>query len=126
MPRFFAITLDDFQRMFDDAFDDLLIERWRLGKAAAEFEHAIVRDDGDRYQVSIPLRGADPAGVQVEVSERRLTVRIADETSGERGGVFSLSEPVDPNAVEAKAGKGTLLIVLPKRPRMRRVRIEQT
>ncbi len=122
MAKFLAIRLDDFQRVFDQLFDDLLIERWRLAETAGASEHAIVRDYGDRYEVRIALGGADPADVQIEVGEQRLTVRVP-EAAGVQGGVFSFSAPVDRDAVTAKAFEGTLTIVLPKKPRLRRVRL---
>ena len=127
MAKFFAIKLNDFQRAFDELFDDLLIGRWRDPSGAiGESENTIVRDYGDRYEVRIALGDADLASVDVEIGERRLTVRIPSEMSGVREGSFSFSEPVQRDAVTAKASGGTLAIVLPKMPRTRRVRVGQS
>lgn len=123
MPKFFAVTLDNFQRAVDELFDDLLIERWRLSEAAGGSEHAIVRDLGDRYEVRIALGDADPDEVDVAVSERRLTVRIPNQACGVSESSFSFSEPVARDAVSARAVEGTLAIMLPKKGGMRRVRV---
>jgi HSP20 family molecular chaperone IbpA len=123
--RFFAGGPADFERLFDELFDDLLIGRWRQGRVAAESEHAVVHDYPDRYEVLIALGAADPGAVEVEVSERRLTVRIPDGPAGMNEGSFSFSEAVQRDAVRAKAREGVLAIVLPKLRRVRRVPLEQ-
>jgi len=124
VPKFFKP--DDFQRAFDELFDDLLVERWRVVRATGGSENTIVLDHGDRYEVRIALGDADCSKVEVEVSERRLTVRVPSESRGVSEGSFSFSEPVEREAVTAKASGGTLAIVLPKMRRTRRVQVGQT
>jgi HSP20 family molecular chaperone IbpA len=119
--RPFAITLEEFGRAVDELFDDLVLGPWRLA-GEAEAEHAIVRDFGDRYEVRIAIGEADPARVEVEVSERRLTVRIPDGVCGVSEGAFSFSEPIDSDAVTAKVSDATLVVVLPKKGVRHRVR----
>ncbi len=123
--RFFATTLDEFQRAFDELFDDLLIQRWRVSGAIGESEHAIVHDHADRYEVLIAIGDANPGDIDIEVSDRRLTVRVPGEPTGVAQ-AFSFSDPVQSDAVSAKAAQGTLAIVLPKTPRTRRVRVGQS
>jgi HSP20 family molecular chaperone IbpA len=124
--KLFAATLDEFGRTFDELFDDLLIQRWRLTPIVTESEHAIVRDYDDHYEVMFAAGGIDPDAVEIEVGERRLTVRIANEASGTRERSFSFAESVEREAVTAKAAGETLLIVLPKIRRARRVRVAQS
>jgi len=122
-PKLFTSTLDDFSRAFDELFDDML-QRWRMAQGAGAPTHAIVRDYRDRYEVLIALGGVDPDKLDIRVGERTLTVRVPDDVSALCEGSFAFSEPLQHNAVTAKATGGTLTIVLPKLARSRRVRVE--
>src|ERR1022692_1919830 len=65
----------DFQRAFDEFFDEMLIDRWKRGTPAPEFERAQVIDHRDRYEVRVAAVGVDPAKIEAEVSGQRLAVR---------------------------------------------------
>jgi len=119
----FSFTLDDFSRTFDELFDGML-QRWRMAHAAGESEHAIVRDHGDHYEVLIALGGVDPDQVDIQVSERSLTVRVPADASALCEGSFAFSEPLRREAVTARVADGMLEITLPKLARSRRVRVE--
>ncbi|MFI5352259.1 MAG: Hsp20/alpha crystallin family protein [Candidatus Binatales bacterium] len=119
----FASTLVDFTRAFDELFDDML-DRWRMAQGAGEPRHAIVRDYGDRYEVLIALGGVDPDKLDIQISGRTLTVRVPGDMAALCEGSFAFAEPLQHEAVTAKATGGTLAIVLPKLARSRRVRVE--
>src|SRR5438128_704401 len=66
---------DDFARVFDSLFDDLLISRWRAA-GPAEHSDAQVTDLGDRYEVRMARLHAAPDQLEIEATDRRLIVRI--------------------------------------------------
>jgi HSP20 family molecular chaperone IbpA len=125
MPKFYTITLDDFQRAFDELFDDLLIGPWRLAQAVAQPGNALVHDLGDRYEVHVALGDANPNDVEVEVSERTLKVRVPGESGSFSESSFSFPEPVQHDTVTANASAGDLAITLPKSRTTRRVRVQK-
>ncbi|MFZ0888713.1 MAG: Hsp20/alpha crystallin family protein [Candidatus Binataceae bacterium] len=126
MAKFFAPTLRDFERVFDELFDDLLIEPWRAAPdIPGEFGLAPILDHGDCYEVRIEVGDADPSQIEVEVSERRLWVRVREGTSL-RQLSFSLPDLVDRDKVSTRMIDKTLSVMLPKRPKVRRVRLEES
>ena len=72
----------------------------------------------------IALGGVDPDKLDIQVSGRTLTVRVPGDMSALCEGSFAFAEPLQHEAVTAKATGGTLAIVLPKLARSRRVRVE--
>ena len=111
--RGFGIT--DFDKAFDEFFDELLIDRWQCGTPAGEFEHADVIDNQDNYQVRVAAAGIDPAQLQVEVLGQRLAVRVPVKLGGLLESRFSFAESIDGEASTAKWSDGTLTITLPKK-----------
>jgi HSP20 family molecular chaperone IbpA len=109
---------DQFQRSFDEVFDDLL-SRWGC-RAAGQFEHADVIDNPDRYEIRLHAAGLDPSTVEVHTQGQRVTVS-APSASGERLETsFSFPQPIDAEAATARWSGDTLTIVLPKH-KLRRV-----
>jgi len=106
-----AIVLGDLERAVDDLFEDLLLSRWR----APLLERAPVVDHGAHYEVRIQAAGADPRLIEIEVNERRLTVRIPD-IARPIDHSFELPQTVDAAAVTARWIRYVLEIKLPKKP----------
>ncbi|HVC45137.1 MAG TPA: Hsp20/alpha crystallin family protein [Candidatus Binataceae bacterium] len=111
----------DFTRAVDELFDDLLIARWREPRTRAGHGASVI-DRGTDYAVQLAVVGHDPNAVEIEVSERRLIVRIPGPTGfAERS--FDFAHPIECDGVSARWRDGALLIVLPKKPG-RRVAVE--
>jgi len=81
-----------------------------------------VVDRGGHYEVRVAAAVADPRRMEVEVSERRLHVRIP-EAASPVDRVFELAYAVDPAGVTARWTRGVLEIRLPKK-RGRKIKIE--
>lgn len=105
----------DFERAFDEFFDELLIDRWKCGTPALEFERAQVIEHRDRYEVRFAAVGVDPAKIHAEVSGQRLAVHVPDQRGGTLDSSFAFSEAIDGEASTAKWSEGTLVIILPKK-----------
>jgi HSP20 family molecular chaperone IbpA len=105
----------DFQRAFDEFFDEMLIDRWKCGTPAGGFEHAQVIDHPDRYEVRVAAVGVDPAKIHAEVSGQRLAVRMPDQLGAMHESSFAFSDSIDGEASIAKWSEGTLFITLPKK-----------
>lgn len=112
-----GIAFGDFERAVDQLFEDLLLSRWRH-----DFEYAPVVDHGGYYEVRIAAADADPDRTEVEVTERRLHVRI-EGVARSVDQSFELAHPVEASGVTARLTRGVLEILLPKK-RVHRVRIE--
>jgi HSP20 family molecular chaperone IbpA len=113
----------EFERLCDQLFDEHLISPWRTHKRAAQpYRHALMLDHGAHYEIRIATAAADARSIEIEVSERRLSVRIPGPI-GVAESVFDFASPVDCDAVSARLSEGTLRIVLPKKPG-RRVEIK--
>lgn len=126
MAKSIALTARDFERVFDELFDDLLIEPWRRAPdIPGEFGLAPILDHGDRYEVRIEVGDVDLSKIEVEVSERRLWVRVRQGTSLLQR-AFSFPDLVERDKVSARMKDKTLSVMLPKRPKVRRVRLEQS
>ncbi|MGA7871401.1 MAG: Hsp20/alpha crystallin family protein [Candidatus Binatus sp.] len=104
----------DFERVFDEFFDEMLIAPWKCGMPTADFERAQVIEHPDRYEVRIAAVGVDPAKIQAEVSGQRLAVRVTDKLGGALESSFAFSDSIDGEASTAKLSEGTLVIILPK------------
>jgi HSP20 family molecular chaperone IbpA len=105
----------DFERAFNEFFDELLIDRWKCGTPAVEFERTQVVDRDDRYEVRVAAVGVDPAKIQAEVSGQRLAVRVPDKLGGTLERSFAFSDSIDGEASTAKWSEGTLVITVPKK-----------
>ena len=105
----------DFERAFDEFFDEMLIDRWKGGGTSSlEFERAQVIDHRDRYEVRVAAVGVDPAKITAEVSGQRLAVHVPDKLGGTLESSFAFSDSIDGDASTAKWSEGTLVITLPK------------
>ena len=105
----------DFERAFDEFFDEMLIDRWKGGSPGLEFERAQVIDLRDRYEVRVSAVGVYPAKIQAEVSGQRLAVRMPDKLGGMMESTFAFSDSIDGDASTAKWSDGTLVITVPKK-----------
>jgi HSP20 family molecular chaperone IbpA len=107
-------TISEFERAFDQVFEDLLISRWRGPSRGAAFDNPFVVDKGAQYEIRIAATGADPRQTEVEVSERRLLVRMPG-AAGVKQSAFEFPYPVDAEGVTARLDRGVLVIILPKK-----------
>ena len=107
--------IEDFERAFDEFFDELLIDRWKCGTESGPIEGAQVIENPDRYEVRVDALGIDPAKIQVEVSGQRLALRMPENLGGMLERSFSFSDAIDGEASTAKWSDGTLVITLPKK-----------
>jgi HSP20 family molecular chaperone IbpA len=106
--------LDEFERVFDEFFNDLLINRWRRGVEAAFGEHARVLDLADRYEVRFAATGVDPEKVEIELDGQRLKVKIPLEQGEQISSSIGFTETIDEQKATANWSNGTLIITLPK------------
>jgi len=101
----------DFQRDFDELFDEIL-GRWRM--PSAEDEPAVVSDHGDAYEIRLCTGSFKPSALEVVASEKKLTVRAAHaQHTWER--IISLADPVQTEKVSARWANRILTVTLPKK-----------
>ncbi len=107
-------ALIGFARVLDEYFDELLLRRWRAAVSGEAYsESAVVLDYEDRYEVRLHTADVDPGQLEVEATERRLTVRAGSgSTIIERS--FSFAVPIERDAVQARWAERWLLITMPK------------
>jgi HSP20 family molecular chaperone IbpA len=105
----------DFERAFDEFFDEMLIDRWKGGTGALEFERAQIIDHPDRYEVRVAAVGVDPEKIQAEVSGQRLALRMPDQLGGTLESSFVFSDSIDGEGSTGKWSEGTLVIKVPKK-----------
>src|SRR5260370_5132361 len=98
MPTSRGFGIADFERAFDEFFDELLIDRWKCGTPVVEFERAQLIDHPDRYEVRVAAVGVDPAKIQAEVSGPRLAVSGPDKIRRMRHSSRFFSAPVHAEA----------------------------
>jgi HSP20 family molecular chaperone IbpA len=122
LPQRGPLHFGDFERAFDELFEDLLITRWRENRRGTVVDRALVADRGPHYEVKVPTAAAEPNAVAVEVSDWRLVVRFPG-SAGEVENAFDFEHPIETERVSAKWEAGILWVVLPKK-RGRRVEIE--
>lgn len=115
MARFWTSPFEDFDRAFDQLFEELLIGRWRVSTRRIPGQHAIVMDCGNHYEVQISTAGLDPQQLGIEVDENRLTVHGPTAGGGESEQSFTFADAVDRDAVTVRWSDHVLLIFLPKR-----------
>jgi HSP20 family molecular chaperone IbpA len=120
VPRFLPPIVADFQRDFDELFDELLIGRWRA--PATENDPAMVLERDDAYEVRLCTGAFKPSELEVLVKDKDLTVRARHgDNSWER--LLNFADPVQTEKVSAKWANRILTVVLPKknkRPRTER------
>ncbi|HEY2105383.1 MAG TPA: Hsp20/alpha crystallin family protein [Candidatus Binataceae bacterium] len=102
----------DFQRDFDELFDDLLIGRWRT--PAADSDPAMVLEHENDYEVRLCTGAFKPSELEVVVNEKNLTVR-ATQAANPWKRQLSFTDPVQTENVTAKWANRILTIVLPKK-----------
>ena len=107
--------IEDFERAFDEFFDELLIDRWKCGTESGPIERAQVIENPEHYEVRVATFGVDPAKIQVEVSGQRLALQMPEKLGGMLQRSFSFSDAIDGEASSAKWSDGTLIITLPKK-----------
>ncbi|MGH7916795.1 MAG: Hsp20/alpha crystallin family protein [Candidatus Binataceae bacterium] len=110
-----GITIADFERTFDDLFEELLISRWECGRDISLYRQTLVLDLGARYEVRIALTLVRPHEVEVETTDERLTVRIRPGRARVLTRSFEFAAAIDRNAVSAHWSDGVLHVSLPKR-----------
>jgi HSP20 family molecular chaperone IbpA len=120
VPRTFPPIVVNFQRDFDELFDELLIGRWRA--PTTESEPAMVLEHKDAYEVRLCTGAFKPPDLEVVVTGKRLTVRARHgDNSWER--LVDLKDPVQTEKVSAKWADRILTVHLPKKnkpPRTKR------
>src|SRR5260370_35166450 len=107
--------IEDFERAFDEFFDELLIDRWKCGTESWPIDRAQVIENPDRYEVRVDALGIDPAKIQVEVSGQRLSLRLPGNLGGMVGGWFSFAEGLDGEAATGEWSAVPHVITLPKK-----------
>jgi HSP20 family molecular chaperone IbpA len=108
-----SIIEHEFDRAFNEVFEDLLIKRWRGPRDVRSFGKALVSEDEDNYRVKIAFPDAQPEKLEVEVGEWKLTVR--GPTSGGHGeSTFDFSRRIDTERVTARFEAGILEVTVPK------------
>lgn len=122
MARFWTSPFEDFERAFDQLFEELLIDPWRTVAQRIPSEHAIVFDRGDRYEVQISTAGLDPKHLAIEAADNSLTVRAQTVGGGTSERSFNFPEPVERESVKAHWSDHVLQIVLPKKSEKRPVK----
>jgi HSP20 family molecular chaperone IbpA len=104
---------EEFNRIFNELFEDLLIRRWRAPEQVRSFGNALVLEDDDTYRVRMALPEAEPDKLEVEASEWRLTVR-SPSARGRTENKFDFSHRIDPERVTARFEAGILEVTVPK------------
>jgi HSP20 family molecular chaperone IbpA len=103
----------EFDRAFNEMFEDLLINRWRGPGRVRNFGKALVVEDEENYRIKIALPDADPQKLEVEVSEWRLAVR-RPTAEGQEESVLNFSQSIDTEGVTARFEGGILEVKVPK------------
>lgn len=109
-----ASTIErEFDRAFNEVFEDLLITRWRGPRSVRNFGNALVVEDEENYRVTITVPDADPEELAVEVSEWRLAVRTPT-ARGREESTLDFSHRIDTERVTARFEAGILEVTVPK------------
>jgi len=103
---------EEFDRAFNDMFEELLIKRWRRPGHVRNLGKAQVVEDEENYQIKMALPDADPQQLEVEVSEWRLVVRSLPAEGEEKA--LDFSHRIDTERVTARFGAGILEVLAPK------------
>jgi HSP20 family molecular chaperone IbpA len=116
-----SIIGEEFDRVFNDVFEDLLIKRWRRPGRARNLGKALVVEDEESYRVKMAMPDADPHKLEVEVSEWRLVVRSRIAPKAEAN-TLDFAHRIDTELVTARFGAGILEVLAPK-ARGRRIEV---
>ncbi len=103
----------EFDRAFNELFEDLLIKRWRGPAGARTFGRAVVAENEENYRVKVAVPEVDPEKVVVEVSEWRLTV-LVPTAEGREKNTIDFAHCIDTEHVTARFEGGILEVMLPK------------
>jgi HSP20 family molecular chaperone IbpA len=103
----------DFDRVFNELFEAVLINPWRERGRARSFGKALIIEDEENYRVRLAVSTADPDELEVEVSDWRLTVRTPGVEGGEQNS-FDFSQRIDIERVTARFEAGILDVMVPK------------
>ena len=115
----------DFERAFDEFFNELLIERWHCGVEVRQSTRTQVTDLGDRYELHLAVPSAHAQQIEIEVADLRIVVRVPDDAGSVVERAFTFTESVDRDATNANWADGVLAIVVPKR-KARRIKLSGT
>jgi HSP20 family molecular chaperone IbpA len=109
-----ASTIErEFDRAFNEMFEELLLRRWRVPERVRNFGKALVAEDEEKYRVKIALADAVPEKTEVEVSEWRLVVRTPT-AEGREETSLDFSHCIDTENVTARFEEGILEVTVPK------------
>jgi HSP20 family molecular chaperone IbpA len=103
----------EFERAFDEVFEDLLIKRWRGSRRLRNLGKAVIAEDEENYRVTIAVPDVDPEKIEVEVSAWRLTMLIPTE-QGREENALDFSHRIDTEHVTARFEADILEITIPK------------
>jgi HSP20 family molecular chaperone IbpA len=129
-----GISVADFERAFDEFFDEMLISRWRraaehdefvMRRAAEhdEFENAQVFDHPDRYEVRIAVPNVDPERIEIDVAGQRLSVRAPTGSEGIFETAYSFAVPIEAETVQARWIDHVLIVIAPKQ-KPKRIKVD--
>jgi HSP20 family molecular chaperone IbpA len=116
--------IEEFERSFDEFFNEMLIDRWNCGRPA-KLEGARLIDTPESYEIRLAAAGVEPGTIDLEISGQRLRVRMPAKLGGTFERAVSFSEPIDGERASAKWSDGTLTIILPKR-KGRRIALKES
>ena len=124
MARRPGINLEDFERVFDEFFDEILISPWRrVSDRGDEFENAQVLDHPDRYEVRVAVPHVDPQLIEIDVAGQRLSVRAPSGSEGTFETAYSFAVPIEAEAVQARWADHTLVVIVPKQ-KPKRIKVD--
>ena len=103
----------EFDRVFNEVFEDLLINRWQARRSVRNYGDALVVEDEDSYRVRVAAPEANPNELAVEVSEWRLVLRIPTG-QGLKESTLDFSHAIDIERVTARFEAGILEVTVPK------------
>jgi HSP20 family molecular chaperone IbpA len=103
----------EFERTFNELFEDLLIRRWRRPGEVRNSGKALVVEDEEMYRIKIAMPHADPDELEVEVGEWRLAVRTRVAPGRDENTLY-FSHRVDIDGVTARFDAGMLEVLAPK------------
>ncbi len=111
---------ESFEQLVDELFDELLINRWRIGSRSGAYPEVRLLDFPEQYEVQIAASDVDPNDLEVEATSERLRVIAHLGARAAREHVVRFAEPIDPASARARWFKGLLTVTLPKQGRSRR------
>jgi HSP20 family molecular chaperone IbpA len=104
---------DEFDRAFNEVFEDLLIKRWRRPGRVHDYGKALIVEDDENYRIKIAMPNIDPRQIEVEAGAWRLVVR-APMAHGRGENTLDFSHRIDTERVTARFEADTLEVLAPK------------